>query len=420
MDLLNINYEKYSLKNGLKVILHQKKDIPLVAVNIWYKVGSSNEVKGKTGIAHLFEHMMFQGSLNVPKEKHFKYIQEAGGTLNASTSFDRTNYYEKLPSNYLELALWLESDRMGFFLPALDQVKLDNQKGVVSNERLQRYDNQPYGLAWETIITKFFPDNHPYSWPTIGFMDDIKSYTLDDVQNFFTQYYSPSNATLTIVGNIDLKETKYLVEKYFAEISANNKIVPIQSSAFSLEKKITLSQKEDVQLERIYLALPSVEIFNENEVSIDILLDILAGSKSSRLHKKLVHNLQIAQDVSAFQFSGKYGGVILFSVTAKPGLTTQNIKQEILNEIDNVNNNGITENELLRAKNVIKSQFVYSLQNIDILADQINHYDYYLNEPNSLAMDLKRYADTSIESVVNASKNFLTKNYLELVISPKK
>ncbi|MCH8326198.1 MAG: insulinase family protein, partial [Bacteroidetes bacterium] len=166
MDLLNITYEKYSLKNGLKVILHQKKDLPLVAVNIWYKVGSSNEVKGKTGIAHLFEHMMFQGSQNVPKEKHFKYIQEAGGTLNASTSFDSTNYYEKLPSNYLELALWLESDRMGFFLPALDQKKLDNQKEVVSNERLQRYDNQPYGLAWETIITNSFPNNHPYSWPT--------------------------------------------------------------------------------------------------------------------------------------------------------------------------------------------------------------------------------------------------------------
>ena len=207
MDLLNIDYEKYSLKNGLNVILYQKKDLPVIAVNIWYKVGSANEVKGKTGIAHLFEHMMFQGSKHVAKEKHFNFIQEAGGTLNASTSFDRTNYYEKLPSNYLELALWLESDRMGFFLPALDEIKLENQREVVSNERLQRYDNQPYGLAWETIITNLFPKNHPYSWPTIGFMNDIKSYTLNDVSNFFKSYYSPSNATLVIAGDFETDKT---------------------------------------------------------------------------------------------------------------------------------------------------------------------------------------------------------------------
>ena len=171
MEILNIEYEKYKLKNGLEVILHKNDNLPLVSVNIWYKVGSANEVKGKTGLAHLFEHMMFQGSQNVPKEMHFRYIQEAGGTLNGSTTFDRTNYYEKVPSNFLELVLWLESDRMGYLLPALTQEKLNNQKDVVSNERLERYDNQPYGLAWELIITNLFPAGHPYSWPTIGFMD---------------------------------------------------------------------------------------------------------------------------------------------------------------------------------------------------------------------------------------------------------
>ncbi len=188
MDLLNIQYEKYRLNNGLNVILHKDDNLPLVAVNVWYKVGSANEQRGKTGMAHLFEHMMFQGSENVPKEMHFRYIQEAGGNLNGSTNFDRTNYYEKLPSNYLELALWLESDRMGFFLPALTQEKLDNQKGVVINERLERYDNQPYGLAWEIILANLYRKEHPYSWPTIGSIDDISNFSLEEVSSFFRRY----------------------------------------------------------------------------------------------------------------------------------------------------------------------------------------------------------------------------------------
>src|ERR1039457_5102229 len=194
MNLLDLDYEKYRLENGLEVILHQNNFPPLVSVNIWYKAGSSNEKKGKTGTANLFEHMMFQGSENVPKEMHFRYIQEAGGSLNGSTSFDRTNYFEKVPSNFLELILWLESDRMCRLLPSLTQEKLNNQVDVVRNERLERYDNQPYGLAWEIIIKNLYPEGHPYSWPTIGYLDDMSSYSLEDVTDFFNKYYSPSNA----------------------------------------------------------------------------------------------------------------------------------------------------------------------------------------------------------------------------------
>ena len=223
MELLNIPYEKYRLANGIEIILFQNKNLPSVAINIWYKVGSSNEVKGKTGLAHLFEHMMFQGSKNVPKEMHFRYIQEAGGSLNASTSFDRTNYFEKLPSNDLELALWLESDRMGLFLDALDQVKLDNQKSVVLNERLERYDNQPYGLAWEKILNNLYPPGHAYNWPTIGYYKDIESYTLEDVQAFFKKYYSPSNSTLVVAGNFEVDKVKSLIEKYFGELKNGEK-----------------------------------------------------------------------------------------------------------------------------------------------------------------------------------------------------
>lgn len=419
MDLLNITYEKYSLKNGLKVILHQKKDLPLVAVNIWYKVGSSNEVKGKTGIAHLFEHMMFQGSQNVPKEKHFKYIQEAGGTLNASTSFDSTNYYEKLPSNHLELALWLESDRMGFFIPALDQVKLDNQKEVVSNERLQRYDNQPYGLAWETIITNFFPNNHPYSWPTIGFMDDIKSYTLDDVFHFFKSYYSPSNATLVIVGDFEIDKAKDLIEKYFSEIKSSNINHLPSSKSFKLNENIFIQKKEKVQLDRIYFVWATGKVYSDVDASIDILSDILAGSKTARLNEKLVHKLEIAQDVSAFQISGKYGGALLISATAKPGIKPEKLKSEIFKEIENLISNGINEKELLKSKNGIKSQFIYSLQNIDMLADQLNHYNFYLNEPNSFSFDLNRYSSATTKSISKIADEYLSEKYLELRISPK-
>ena len=220
MELLNILYEKYALPNGLEIILHNNNSLPIVAINLWYRVGSANERIGKTGLAHLFEHMMFQGSENVPKEMHFKYIQEAGGTLNGSTNFDRTNYFEKVPSNYLELALWLESDRMGLLLPALTQEKLNNQLDVVRNERLERYENQPYGLAWETLISNLYPKDHPYSWPTIGFMPDI-SYQLDEVKSFFKTYYSPSNATLVVAGNFDKSRTKELIEKYFGEIKSS-------------------------------------------------------------------------------------------------------------------------------------------------------------------------------------------------------
>ena len=245
MNHLNLNCTKGTLKNGLEYILYQDKSIPLVSVNVWYKVGSAYETKGKTGLAHLFEHMMFQGSENVPKEMHFRLIQEAGGTLNGSTSNDRTNYYEKLPANNYELALWLESDRMGFFLPSLTQEKLDNQKEVVKNERLERYDNQPYGLAWELLITNLYPKNHPYSWSTIGFLEDINGYTLDDVKNFFQKYYSPNNACIVIAGDFEKDNAIRLLEKYFAPINpfnSNHKIVPVKSE---LKQNIFVEHKNN-------------------------------------------------------------------------------------------------------------------------------------------------------------------------------
>ncbi len=327
MDILNLNYEKYKLSNGLEIILYQDNNLPIIALNIWYKVGSANEVKGKTGIAHLFEHMMFQGSKNVAKEMHFKFIQEAGGNLNGSTSFDRTNYYEKVPSNFLELICWLESDRMGFLLPALTQEKLNNQIDVVKNERLERYDNQPYGLAWEKIISTLYPEGHPYSWPTIGFIDDITSYTLDDVSNFFKKFYSPSNASLVLAGDFEKESAKELFNNYFGGLAVHKDFTPIEVEQFELENSIYLKHKENVQLERIYFAWPTVKAFHRDDASLDVLSDVLSGSKSSRLYKDLVYDREIAQDVSAFQYSGKIAGHYMIIVTAKPGTDLDTLKE---------------------------------------------------------------------------------------------
>ena len=423
MNLLNIDYEKYKLKNGLEVILNHNSTLPLVAVNLWYRVGSSNEKKGKTGIAHLFEHMMFQGSQNVPKEIHFRYIQEAGGTLNGSTSFDRTNYYEKVPSNYLDLALWLESDRMGFLLPALTQEKLTNQIGVVSNERLERYDNQPYGLAWEILVSNLYPENHPYSWPTIGFMNDIKSYTLDDVSGFFKKYYSPSNATLVVAGNFEKENIKDRISKYFEDIPTSNEnsgkhtqelVVP----EVNLDKNIFIERFENVQLERIYFAWHTEKAYAVNDNSLDVLSDILTGSKSSRLTKHLVYDTELAQDISAFQFSGKYDGHYMIIATAKPGISLGKLKEEIFKEIENICKNGVTQKELTRSKNLIKSSFINSMQNLDVIADHLNHYNFYLNEPNSFNFDLKRYEEVTNESIKNAANKYLIKNNIKLQIRP--
>ena len=420
MEILNIGYEKYRLNNGLEVILHKNDNLPLVSVNIWYKVGSANEVKGKTGLAHLFEHMMFQGSQNVPKEMHFRYIQEAGGTLNGSTTFDRTNYYEKVPSNFLELILWLESDRMGYLLPALTQDKLNNQKDVVSNERLERYDNQPYGLAWEKIITHLFQEGHPYSWPTIGFMDDIKNYSLEDVTDFFRKYYSPANASLVITGSFDNLKAKELIEKYFGDIAGPDSIIPLENNITGLKENINLETKEDVQLERLHLAWHSDHAYGKDDAALDVLSDILSGSKNSRLYKNLVFDKEIAQDVSVFQYSGKLTGSFIIIATVKPGAHSEQLKGEIFRELEDIRINKVSGKELIKSQNGIKSNFIYSLQNIDSIADQLNSYNYFVNEPNYFTEDLKRYENTDADLISGCIEKYLNKPYVELKILPSK
>jgi zinc protease len=420
MDILNVKYEKYSLNNGLEVILHKDANLPLIAVNIWYKVGSANEKKGKTGMAHLFEHMMFQGSENVPKEMHFRHIQEAGGSLNGSTGFDRTNYYEKLPSNFLELALWLESDRMGFLLPALTQEKLNNQKDVVINERLERYDNQPYGLAWEIIISNLYPPSHPYNWPTIGYIKDISSFTLDDVTSFFKKYYSPSNATLVVAGNFDESFTKEKIEEYFSGIPDSVKAEKVRSSKVKIESGKSIIRKENVQLERIYLTWPTEKIYGKDDAALDVLADILSGAKNSRLYKSLVHEKELTQDVISFQYSGKSGGHFMIVATAKKGVTLDRIKDEVFNELNKLKSDGVSAYELERTKNSSRANFIFSLQNLDTMANQLNFYNYFVGEPNSFNFDLNRYHDVTNDKIKKMIGKYFENPFVELRIIPKK
>ncbi len=417
--VLDIKYEKHKLSNGLDVILYKDNSLPIVSVNLWYKVGSSNEEKGKTGLAHLFEHMMFQGSQNVPKEMHFKYIQEAGGTLNGSTSFDRTNYYETLPSNALELALWLESDRMGFLLPTLDNEKLENQREVVMNERRQRYDNQPYGRAWEILFSSLFPENHPYHWPTIGWMEDIESYTLDDVKSFFKKYYAPDNASIVIAGDIEYNAALELTKKYFGEIKSEK----TDRSVFVPDVELTsikyITHEDNVQFPRLYLMWKSDKLYAPDDAKLDFLSSTLSGTKNSRLYKRLVFEKQIALDVFAFQYSSQKEGEFVISATARPGVTLDTLKEIILDEIEKIVKDGVSGFEIERAKNALVSDYIYSLQNLSSLADQLNNYNMVLSEPNSFIWDLNRYDSIGVEDVQYAANKYLSKSYVELRIVPK-
>lgn len=416
LDLKSI---KYKLENGLNVILYPQPNVSTVAVNLWYKVGSANEKPNKTGFAHLFEHMMFQGSKNIPKEGHFKYVQEAGGSLNGSTGHDRTNYFETLPADSLELALWLESDRMGFMLDSLTEDKLINQKNVVMNERRERYENQPYGLAFELLFSNLFPLNHPYHWPVIGWMKDIENFNLEDVKEFFKTFYSPNNASLVVAGNFDEKSVEQLVQKYFGEFNSNSEIPGIKIPQNKLTEHKLIIHKDEVQLDRIYFAWHSEKYYGKFDALLDFLSEILTGSKNGRLSKSLQFEKQIVQDINAFQFSAKHAGMFLIVATAKQGVSLEKIKEEIFNEIHQLAKDGIDDYEFERVKNSYKSSFIYSLQNIEHVANMINGYDFYLNNPNAFEFDYNRYAGITKDDVVKAINKFINDNFVELRIIPK-
>jgi zinc protease len=405
-DLPPISVEKYELPNGLDVILHVDKTVPTVTTNIWYHVGSKNEEKGRTGFAHLFEHMMFQGSKNHDTD-YFGPLEKVGAEVNGSTTEDRTNYFESLPSNYLDLALWLESDRMGFLVPAMTQAKLDNQRDVVKNERRQRIDNQPYGRIWEELGWLMYPEEHPYNWPVIGSMADLSAASLEDVTGFFKHYYTPNNASLVISGDFDPAQAKQMVEKYFASIPAGPPIQRKEEWIPKLDGVRRGMMQDNVSLPRVYIAFPSPGFYKPGDAEMDIFANALAGGKTSRLYKSLVYDKQIAQDVVASQNSSELCGMFLIWATVREGHTTDEVERALDEELKNVLAKGITQQELAGTQAQLEAAFVRSLEDNGRLADKLNEYNTFLGDPSKFQWDLDRYQKTTVASVNAEAKKWI-------------
>src|SRR5688572_3194005 len=402
-DIPRLQFEKYTLPNGLEVILSQKRGLPMVAVNLWYHVGPANEDKGRTGFAHICEHMMFQSSKHVPPDSHIRLLEAAGASdLNGTTDYDRTNYFETVPSNQVELALWLESDRMGYLLDKVDQAALSNQQDVVRNERRQSVENEPYGLAEEALTQTVFPAGHPYYGNVIGSHEDIQAAKLEDVKNFFRQYYAPNNASLAIVGDFEPAQMKALVQKYFGTLKRGPAVPPIKAETPTITSERRKVVNARVELPRVYMAWLTSPIFKPGDADADIASNALGGGRASRLYKKLVYEKQIAQDVSASQYSLMLGSVFQITATARPGHTAEELEKAIDEELARFRESGPDQAEVDRARNTFETRIIQGLENLGGfggVADLLNRYNHYLGDPNYLAQDLQRYRDSTPSTV---------------------
>jgi zinc protease len=403
LALPTIKYEKYTLANGLDVIMSEDHRLPLVSTNIWYHVGPANELPGRTGFAHLFEHMMFEGSKHVPGNAHIRYLEAAGASdLNGTTDFDRTNYFETLPSNQLELALWLESDRMGYLPDKLDQASLTNQQDVVRNERRQSIENSPYGIVEEGMFHLLFPKAHPYHADVMGSHADIQSAKLEDVRNFFKLYYAPNNASLAIVGDFDPVQTKQWVEKYFGPLRRGAPVPKIAAVTPPITAERRAVIHDQVELPRVYMAWLTTPIFKPGDADADLASSILGGGKSSRLYKKLVYEKQIALDVSASQESLILGSVFEIVVTARPGHTAAEMEKAVDDELAGFRKSGPTAVELDRARNGVETGMIEGLERLGGfggVADRLNEYNHYLSNPGYFPQDVQRYQSATTESI---------------------
>jgi predicted Zn-dependent peptidase len=389
----------------LRVILSRDDRAPIVAVNLWYDVGSRHESPGKTGFAHLFEHMMFQGSAHVAKGEHFSLVQSAGGSGNASTWLDRTNYYETLPSHELELALWLEADRLASLLPAMTQEKLDNQRDVVKNERRLRVDNQPYGTWDEKLQELLFPEDHPYHHSTIGSMADLDAASLADVSEFFAAHYAPNNAVLTIAGDFDPEEALAMIQKHFGPIAANPSVPPPPSSAIEpiIGAEVREMVPDRVPLPRIYAAY-RIPIFGTDDFdALEVTADLLGTGRASRLYRTLVREEQLAQEVTAFTFP-VIGGAAIFatSVTARPGAGHEALESALFAEVDRLAESGPSVDELERVRNLRGAGVESSLERISARADRLSEYASLFDQPERINTELIRYAAVDAARVRDA------------------
>ena len=407
---MNISYTRQTLDNGLDVLVHEDHGCPIVAVNLWYHVGSKNETPGRTGFAHLFEHLMFEGSQHYDKG-YFHPLQEAGALLNGSTNADRTNYWEVVPTNAFELALWMESDRMGYLLPALTDAKFANQRDVVLNERRQNYENRPYGFAGMAIMAALYPSDHPYSWMTIGAADDIRAAHIDDVRAFFQTYYRPRNASLALAGDIETAHAIELAARYFGELEGGDEPPPVRAAPvppFDAEKRLLLEDR--VELPRLYLSWHSPPIFSPDDAELDLVAEILAGGKTSRLYRTLVYQERMAIEVAASQSSRELGGYFQIIVTAAPGRTLAELERAIAVAIDVLANEGPTPHEMERCQAQAEANFIFRLQTVGGFggkSDQLNAYNVFVGDPGFFERDLDRYRRVTAASVQRAARQWL-------------
>ena len=420
--MVAISFEKITLSNGLDVILHEDHSLPIAAVNVWYHVGSKDEEVGRTGFAHLFEHVMFEGSKNHNKS-FFEPLQKVGANLNGSTTNDRTNYWENVPSNYLELALWLESDRMGFLLDALDQGRFDIQRDVVKNERRQSYENRPYGMSHLALQPAVFPAPHPYNWPTIGSQEDLDSANIEDIKDFFRKYYAPSNASLAIVGDFKTEKVKALVEQYFGDLPPGPPINRVGRMDSDLAGIVSLTMRDKVQLPRLYTVWPTPPAFDSMEAPLDMLSVVLGEGKSSRLYRSLVYEKQIARDVSVYHHGQEIAGEFFIQATANPGHELGEIEEVISQELERILQEPPTDNELARAKNRIESHHIRQLERFGGFggrADLLNFYNTNQGDPGLINTDFERYLAVTPEDIQKAANLAFRENQVKLVVLPEK
>jgi zinc protease len=415
----NIPVERYTLKNGMTVLLSLDKSTPVVAVDVWYHVGSKNEKPGRTGFAHLFEHMMFQGSQNVGEEQHFKLVEEAGGNINGSTNTDRTNYYEVVPSSELETALWLEADRMGFLLPVLSDKKLENQREVVKNERRQRVDNVPYGSQFEALSAAIYPSGHPYSWPVIGSMTDLSAASLDDVKDFFRTYYAPNNATLAIVGDFDPAKAKEWAEKYFGAFPSGPAITrpTVPGTTLPANKRIVLEDTK-ARLPQITFAWPTVGDVHPDALTLQGLASILTRDRTSRLSKLLVYDRQLATNVTAYAGSDENAGEFYIMVTPRPTASLTQIETLVDSVVASLAQSPPTERELQRTKNFVNVGVVTGLQSVLGKAERLLEGHTYFQDPQYFKRELEAFRAMTPADVQRVAQRYLSGGHVVLSMVP--
>jgi len=399
--VIQIPFEKYSLDNGLRVVLARDSRVPVVAVNLWYNVGSRNERPGRTGFAHLFEHMMFQGSEHVPELMHFSLIEKAGGSLNGSTWLDRTNYFETLPAHWLELGLWLEADRMGGLLPAMTQDKLDNQRDVVKNERRWRVDNQPYGDWDERIQAMMYPSDHPYHHSVIGSMEDLDAASLEDVGEFFRTYYAPNNAVLTLCGEFDPAHARRLIETHFGAIPEGPELPPIPGRTAlpdTLSSEVRDTVQQDVSLARVYLAFRIPAYGDDRFYAAGVAAHVLGWGKAARLYRALVRDRQLAQEVMAFAFPIVVSASMLVIIaTARPGVAREALEAALLEEVAAMRD--VSADDVTRAINLLEARHLTDLQRMEERADLLSMYETLFSDAGRINTEIERIRGVSVADV---------------------